>query len=69
MPDGEAQADRAFRRRLANRLTELRLAVDLGEITTREAFQAMLERDREFTVGDPRVREACVAADLGDWIT
>lgn len=69
MPDGESQADRAFRRRLANRLTELRLAVDLGEITTPEAFRAMLERDRDFTIDDPRVREACVAAELDAWIT
>jgi hypothetical protein len=69
VPDGDAPADRAFRIRLANRLTELRLAVDLGEISTRAAFQAVLERDGTFSADDPRVRKACASAGLGSWLT
>lgn len=69
MPDGDAPADHTFRIRLANRLTELRLAVDLGEITTRAAFRAMLERDGAFSADDPRVRQACASAGLGSWLT
>lgn len=69
MPDGDAAADRAFRIRLANRLTELRLAVDLGEIETRAAFRAILERDGAFSTDDPRVRAGCISAGLGSWLS
>jgi hypothetical protein len=68
VPDGDAAADRAFRIRLANRLTELRLAVDLGEVQTRAAFRAMLERDGAFSADDPRVRDGCASAGLGSWL-
>jgi hypothetical protein len=69
VPDGDAPADRTFRIRLANRLTELRLAIDLGEIRTRAAFKAALERDGTFTTDDPRVRKACGDAGLAAWLT
>jgi hypothetical protein len=68
VPDGDAPADRDFRIRLANRLTELRLAVDLGEITTPAAFRAMLERGGTFSADDPRVRTACASAGLSSWL-
>jgi hypothetical protein len=68
VPDGDAPADRTFRIRLANRLTELRLAIDLGEIRTRAAFKAALERDGSFTAGDPRVLKACREAGLTAWL-
>jgi hypothetical protein len=69
VPDGDAPADRTLRIRLANRLTELRLAIDLGEIRTRAAFKAALERDGTFTADDPRVRKACSDAGLKAWLT
>ena len=53
-----------FRARLANRITELRLAIDLGELRTAAAFKAALERDELFVVDDPRVIEACRRAGL-----
>jgi len=68
VPDGDTPADRTFRIRLANRLTELRLAIDLGEIRTRAAFKAALERDGNFTAGDPRVMQACKDASLAPWL-
>ena len=68
MPDGDTPADRTFRIRLANRLTELRLAIDLGEIRTRAAFKAALERDGTFTADDPRVMQACSDASLAPWL-
>lgn len=69
VPDGDAPADRTFRIRLANRLTELRLAIDLGEIRTRAAFMAALERDGTFMADDPRVLKACSDARLAAWLT
>lgn len=68
MPEPDLPAARAFRTRLANRLTELRLAVDLGEIASPAAFRVALERDRAFSADDPRVRRACLAAGLGAWL-
>lgn len=68
MPDKDKPADRAFRTRLATRLTELRLSIDLGEITTPAAFRAALERDGAFKGDDPRVRRACTAAGLDSWL-
>jgi hypothetical protein len=64
----EAPVDRAFRIRLANRLTELRLGIDLGEIRTRAAFENALERDGGLTVDDSRVRNACAVAGLSAWL-
>jgi len=68
LPDSEPPADHAFRIRLANRLTELRLGIDLGEITSRSAFERALERDGGFTIDDQRVRNACAAAGLSGWL-
>jgi hypothetical protein len=69
LPHNDAPADRDFRIRLASRLTELRLGIDLGEIRTCAAFEKALERDGGFTVADPRVRNACTAADLSTWLS
>lgn len=69
LPDSDAPADRAYRIRLANRLTELRLGIDLGEIRTPIDFENELERDGGFTAHDPRVRNACAVAGLGGWLT
>jgi hypothetical protein len=69
LPPSEAPADRAFRIRLANRLTELRLGIDLGEIRTRASFENALERDGALAVADPRVRNACAVAGLGAWLS
>jgi hypothetical protein len=54
--------------RLADRLTVLRIRVDLGEIRTAAAFKRELERDGLFTLDDPRVRNACNTAGLTAWI-
>ena len=56
-----------FSRALRDRLTDLRLQVDLGEITTAAAFRDALERDRKFHLADPRVRAACERAGFGHW--
>ena len=69
MTDSDSPADHGFRIRLANRLTELRLKIDLGEISTRAAFENGLERDGGFSVDDPRVRNACAAAGLEAWLS
>lgn len=58
----------AFATQLVDRLTELRLAVDLGEITTSDGFRAVLERGGVFEAGDPRVHRACTAAGLERWL-
>ncbi len=68
MPQGDTPADRAYRRRLADRLTELRLAVDLGDIEGPAAFRTALERDGIFTIDDPRVKGAGLSAGLGPWL-
>jgi hypothetical protein len=57
-----------FTRALGDRLTDLRLQVDLGEITTPAAFRQALERDPKFHLADPRVRAACERAGFGRWI-
>lgn len=57
--------DRAeFRTRLASRITELRLAIDLGDTRSDGAFKAALERDGLFVADDPRVIDACRLAGL-----
>ena len=65
MPDPDPNA---FARRLQDRLTDLRLQVDLRDVTTATAFRLALERDGAFSLDDPRVREACVQAGLGWWL-
>jgi hypothetical protein len=69
LPHNDAPVDRAFRVRLAARLTELRLGIDLGEITSRSAFESALERDGAFRIDDQRVRNACAAAGLSAWLS
>ena len=59
----------AFATQLVDRLTELRLAVDLGEITSPDGLRAILERGGLFEAGDPRVHQACAAAGLGQWLS
>ena len=68
MAFGTPDDDPAFQRALADRLTELRLQVDLGDIPTPAAFRAALERDGRFLIRDPRVREACTRAGLARWL-
>jgi hypothetical protein len=68
LPQGDTPADRAYRRRLTDRLTELRLAVDLGDIEGPAAFRTALERDGIFAIDDPRVEGASVSAGLGPWL-
>lgn len=68
LTDSDAPADRAYRIRLASRLTELRLGIDLGEIKTPMDFASELARDGGFTTDDPRVRNACAVAGLGGWL-
>lgn len=68
MSEGEAPAERDFRRRLADRLTALRLRIDLGEIRTLAAFRSALEDEGGFEVDDPRVHRACAAAGLDAWL-
>lgn len=60
--------DPGFRSRMANRITELRLAIDLGEIRSATGFRAALQRDGRFRADDPRVIEACRNAGLGGWL-
>lgn len=43
--------------------------MDLGDITTADAFRAILERGGMFHLGDPRVHQACIGAGLGRWLT
>lgn len=68
MSDREGPAKRDFRMRLADRLTVVRLRIDLGDIRTAVQFKRELERDGYFTLDDPRVRNACAAAGLAAWV-
>jgi hypothetical protein len=56
-----------FARALQDRLTDIRLRTDLGEIVTAAQFRAALEHDGRFKLSDPRVRSACVRAGFGGW--
>jgi hypothetical protein len=56
-----------FARALQDRLTDLRLRADLGEIVTSSQFHAALQRDGRFKLSDPRVRSACLRAGFGEW--
>jgi hypothetical protein len=57
-----------FARELMDRLADIRLRVDLGEISTASAFRAALEHGGRYALDDPRVRTACVKAGFGGWI-
>lgn len=56
-----------FARALQDRLTDLRLRADLGEIRTAAQFRAALEQGGRFKLSDPRVRSACVRAGFESW--
>jgi hypothetical protein len=66
--DNPHMGDASFRRRLADRLADLRLRVDMGELLTPKAFRDALEQGGHFKADDPRVREACREAGLGGWL-
>lgn len=66
--DPDSAPDRAFPRRLNDRLTDLRLRADLGDFASAAAFRTALEHDGRFRLDDPRVRAACVNAGFGEWI-
>jgi len=68
VPEPDPIGARAFQSKLADRLTQIRLAVDLGEITTPEEFRAALELGGIFDAADPEVRRACFVAGLGGWL-
>jgi hypothetical protein len=57
----------SFARKLEDRLTDLRLRADLGEIATVDDLRAALEQGGTFSLGDPRVRAACERAGFGAW--
>jgi hypothetical protein len=61
------QPNDIFPRRLLDRLADIRLRVDLGEIRDPAALRAALERDGQFRLDDPRVHAACLEAGLG-WL-
>ena len=67
MPSGNGGEDTDFQIKLANRVAELRLQVDLGDLRTPAAFRAALERGGQFLATDPQVREACTRAGLARW--
>ncbi len=68
MTFGGGGANDNFYLQMANRFTELRLAIDLGELRTAAAFRTALQRDGRFQTDDPRVVEACRKAGLGHWL-
>ena len=68
MADPNFPPDRTFLRQLNDRLTDLRLRADLGELRAAPAFRAALEHDGRFRLDDPRVRAACVNAGFGGWV-
>lgn len=68
MPSDSGSEGTNFQIKLADRLADLRLQVDLGDLRTPAAFRAALERGGRFLVADPRVREACTRAGLARWL-
>jgi hypothetical protein len=69
MPDNDPAPDAIFAAKLRDRLADLRLRVDLGEIESPAAFREALEAGGTFLLADPRVREACRSAGLARWLT
>jgi hypothetical protein len=59
--------DLEFDRQLNERLADLRLRADLGELAGRVAFRAALEHDGRFRLVDPRVWDAVMRSGLGWW--
>jgi hypothetical protein len=68
MPETDLFSEDAFLRALRNHLADIRLRVDLGEITSAAAFRAALEQGGRFRLDDPRVRTACVGAGFAGWM-
>jgi hypothetical protein len=69
MTDTDPAPDAIFEAKLHDRLADLRLQVDLGELATPAAFREALEAGGTFLITDPRVREACRKAGLARWLT
>jgi hypothetical protein len=69
MTDTDPAPDAMFAAKLRNRLADLRLRLDLGEIKSSAAFREALEAGGAFRLADPRVREACRNAGLARWLT
>jgi hypothetical protein len=69
MTDTDPAPDAMFEAKLRDRLADLRLRVDLGELGTAAAFREALEAGGTFLLADPRVREACRKAGLARWHT
>ena len=67
MSGNDPSPEGAFVRELRGHLADLRLRVDLGEITSAAAFRAALEQDGRFRLDDPRVQRACMLAGLTVW--
>jgi hypothetical protein len=60
-------SDDGFTHRLSDRVSDLRLRADLGEIRDAAALRQALEADGQFRLDDPRVHAACLDAGLG-WL-
>jgi hypothetical protein len=69
MTDTDPAPDASFEAKLRDRLADLRLRVDLGELGNAAAFREALEAGGTFRLADPRVREACRKAGLAGWLT
>jgi hypothetical protein len=69
MTDTDPAPDAIFAAKLRDRLADLRLRSDLGEIESPAAFREALEAGGTFLLADPRVREACRSAGLARWLT
>jgi hypothetical protein len=69
MTDANPAPGAMFEAKLRDRLADLRLRLDLGELGSPAAFREALEAGGTFLVADPRVREACRTAGLARWLT
>jgi hypothetical protein len=69
MTDPDPTPDATFEAKLRDRLADLRLRADLGELGTPAAFREALEAGGTFLLADPRVREGCRKAGLARWLT
>jgi hypothetical protein len=69
MTDPDPPPDASFEAKLRDRLADLRLRVDLGELGNAADFRKALEAGGTFRLADPRVREACRKAGLAGWLT
>jgi hypothetical protein len=69
MNDADPAPDAMFEAKLRDRLADLRLRVDLGELKSPAAFREALEAGGTFLLADPRVRQACRSAGFARWLT